>query len=79
MGKKTLSLKNKPQIFTVFHIPVGFHATQSVCPGVLLTSAMGVAAELHSKNPEKVSLPLALHVVYLYTYNDHHSQWRVLW
>lgn len=47
--KKPLSLKNKPRIFTAFHIPVDFRATQSICRGVLLTSAVGVAAKLHSK------------------------------
>ena len=58
--KTTQPEKQTSRIFAVFHIPVGFHATQNICPGVLLSSATGVAAELHTQqNPKKVSLPLA--------------------
>jgi len=57
----------------MFHISVGFHATQSICPGVQLSTPMGVAAKRHmQQNPKKVSLPPALSPVYLYTYNHHY-------
>lgn len=52
----------------MFHIPVGFHAMQRICLGVLLSSAVEVAAKSHTQqNPKKVSLPLAASTVYLYT------------
>lgn len=39
--KKTFNLKTKPPKYLLFHIPTDFHANQSLCPGVLLSSAMG--------------------------------------
>lgn len=69
----TQPVKQTSQIFAVFHTSAGCHATRSTCPGVLLSSAMGVAAKLRTQqNPKKVSLPLPLSAVCLYTCNDHH-------
>lgn len=76
--KASQSEKQTSDFYCVSH-PSGLSCHTERLPWSPAHFCHGGGSWVTLQNPEKVSLPLALHAVYLYTYNDHHSQWRFLW